>query len=170
MRTAAGRAGQWAGRIALLGALVAAAAGCGGGAVGTSPPPSPPPSPSSSPSPSPSVTAKDGTDTGACTDGSCEIAVSEPVAFDLELPDGSAKLAVTKVGENEVAYKVTKDNGETKGGASGKGSGCTAFFTDGGSNSSCGPAGGPPSATADTVVLQLVSGADGTALLRLVSD
>ncbi|NGO10274.1 hypothetical protein G5C60_22445 [Streptomyces sp. HC44] len=182
----AGRTGRAAGCALLATLAMLAVAGCGdsGGdsaadsgttespdAGKTRTPKSPPATTSS---PSPSVTAADGTDTGACTDGNCEIAVSEPVTIRFKIPDGPAKLSVTKVGKNEVGYKVTSGtstNGSSAGGtASGEGSGCTTVFHSNGSGTQCGAAGEPPGKQADAVVMQLVPGADGTAILRLVSD
>ncbi|MBO8187046.1 hypothetical protein [Streptomyces spirodelae] len=52
----------------------------------------------------------------------------------------------------------------------GWGSGCTAVFRSGGSNSVCGPVGESPGKVDGAVVVQVASGADGTAVLRLVSD
>ncbi|GAA5051872.1 hypothetical protein HNP84_006367 [Thermocatellispora tengchongensis] len=169
---------------AMLTAL--ALAGCGGVGEGAqsaqnaqsarpaAPSPSPSPSqasqsPSPTPTPSPAVTAADGSDPEACTDGNCEIAVSEPVTIRFEIPDGPAKLTLTKVGENEVGYKVTSANSRASGEASGDGSGCVVVFYSGGSSSSCGRAGKPPRERKGAVVLQVVAGAEGTAILRLVS-
>jgi len=173
-----GRAERAAGCALLAMLTTLAVAGCGGsgGDPGTT---SGGPATASSRavgtprSPSPSVTAADGTDAAACADGNCEIAVSKPVTIRFPSPDRPAKLSVTKVGRNEVAYKVIlgtgANRGQTGGGASGEGSGCTAVLYSGGSSGSCGPVGEPPDKQADAVVLQLVSGADGTAILRLVS-
>ncbi|MBO8196338.1 hypothetical protein ITI46_32560 [Streptomyces oryzae] len=116
------------------------------------------------------MTAADGSDAEACGDGNCEIAVREPVTIRVKIPDGPAKLALTKVGRNKVAYKVTAGRSRTSGEASGAGSGCVAVFRSGGSSSSCGVAGKPPGKVDGAVVLQVVAGADGTALVRVVSD
>ncbi|MFG2026770.1 hypothetical protein [Streptomyces sp. NPDC048825] len=190
--TTAGRTGRLTGSALLATLTLLTVAGCGGsgddsggataGASTTesadsradSTPESPSASASSpSPSPSPKVTAADGTDTGACADGNCEIAVSKPVTIHFKIPAGPAKLSVTKVGKNEVGYKVTQGtstNGSSAGGtASGEGSGCTTFFYANGSGTQCGGAGEPPAKEAGTVALQLVPGPDGTAILRLVS-
>ncbi|MGI5199848.1 hypothetical protein ACQEVY_40465 [Streptomyces sp. CA-288835] len=184
--TTAGRTGRLAGSALLATFALLSVAGCGGGtgeesgdaaagAGGTESPASPadssPKKPS--PSPSPTVTAADGTDTGACADGNCEIAVSKPVTFDIKIPDGPAKLSVTKVGEYEVGYKVThgtsKNGGSARGSASGKGSGCVTYFYENGSGTQCGGAAGRPEKEAGTVALQMLSGPDNTAILRLVS-
>ncbi|MFC4013893.1 hypothetical protein ACFOY2_42165 [Nonomuraea purpurea] len=114
------------------------------------------------------MTAADGSDPKACSDGNCEITVSAPVTIDFAIPDGPAKLSVTKVGEDEVAYQVTSGGSRTSGEASG--SGCVAVFTEGGSRSVCGGSGEPPDKVDGAVVLQVVPGTDGTAILRLVSD
>ena len=95
--------------------------------------------------------------------------MSKPVTIRIKLPDGPAKLSLTKVGKNEVDYKVTSANSKTSGGASGEGSGCVAVFRSGGSSSSCGAAGPPPDKVDGAVVLQVIPGAGGTTLLRLVS-
>ncbi|MFE9642751.1 hypothetical protein ACFYO0_01035 [Streptomyces sp. NPDC006365] len=188
--TTAGRTGRLAGSALLATLAMLTVAGCGGsgedsgdaaaGAITTESPgsradgtPKSPSASTSSPSPSPKVTAADGTDTGACADGNCEIAVSKPVTIRFKIPAGPAKLSVTKVGKNEVGYKVTQGtstNGSSAGGtASGEGSGCTTFFYGNGSGTQCGGAGEPPAKEAGTVALQLVPGPDGTAILRLVS-
>ncbi|MBB6348070.1 hypothetical protein FHU36_004615 [Nonomuraea muscovyensis] len=160
--------------------IALAAAGCGetgepdasdAGTVSAEPPISrAAQSPSrATPTPSPAVTTADGSDPDACTDGNCEIAVSEPVTIRFEIPDGPAKLSLTKVGKNEVGYKVTSGNSRTSGEVSGEGSGCVVVFHRNGSSSSCGPAGKPPGRREGAVVLQVVAGADGTAIVRLVS-
>ncbi|MDW6061552.1 hypothetical protein SAZ11_30435 [Streptomyces sp. FXJ1.4098] len=115
------------------------------------------------------MTAADGSNPAACTDGNCEIAVTKPVTIGIKLPGGPAKLSLTKVGKNAVDYKVTSGNSKTSGGASGDGSGCVAVFRSGGSSSSCGMGGPPPDKVDGAVVLQVVAGADGTAILRLIS-
>ncbi|WP_189324159.1 hypothetical protein [Streptomyces flaveus] len=188
--TTTGRTGRLAGGALLATLAMLTVAGCGGsgedsgdsaagaGAADTEAPDSSTdntpksPSPATS-SPSPTVTAADGTDPGACTDGNCEIVVSKPVTINFKIPDGPAELSVTKVGKNEVDYKVTQGtstNGSSAGGtASGEGSGCTTFFYSNGSGTQCGAAGKPPAKEAGTVALQLVPGPDGTAILRLVS-
>ena len=124
-------------------------------------------------SPSPSVRAADGTNTAACADGNCEIAVSEPVTIRFKGPDGPMKLFVTKVGKNEVGYKVTwgsgAKSGEASGEASGEGFGCTDVLYSGGSSGSCGPMGEPPDRTAGTVVMQLLGQPNGTAILSLAA-
>ncbi|NSC20105.1 hypothetical protein FM076_02325 [Streptomyces albus subsp. chlorinus] len=152
-----------------------AVAGCGGSDAGTGDGDSSAPHPakrasSSSPRPSPSVTAADGSDPRACSDGNCEIAVSEPVTVRFEIAGRSAKLSLSEVGRNKVAYKVTSGSSRTSGEAGGEGSGCVAVFRSGGSSSSCGAAGEePPEKVDGAVVLQVASGPDGTAVLRLVS-
>lgn len=186
--TTAGRTGRLAGSALLATLALLTVAGCGGSGedsgdaaagAGTSESPDSradgtPKSPSASTSsPSPKVTAADGTDTGACADGNCEIAVSKPMTIHIKIPDGPAKLSVTKVGKNEVGYKVTHgtstNGGSARGSASGEGSGCTTLFYENGSGTQCGVAGELPAKEAGTVALQVVPGPDGTAILRLVS-
>ncbi|KAK1180344.1 hypothetical protein B7755_020640 [Streptomyces sp. NBS 14/10] len=172
--TTVGRTRRAAGRVLLATVTALAAAGCGDSDEGTDTAKpsashaSHSPSPTTS-SPSPAVTAADGSNPAACTDGNCEIAVTEPVTIRIKLPDGPAKLSLTKVGKNAVDYKVTSGNSKTSGGASGDGSGCVAVFRSGGSSSSCGMGGPPPDKVDGAVVLQVVAGADGTAILRLIS-
>ncbi len=183
--TTAGRTGRLAGGALLATLALLTVAGCGGsgedsgdaaagaGTGKTESPDSRADDNSKSPSPSPTVTAADGTDTGACADGNCEITVSKPVTFDIKIPAGPTKLSVTKVGKNEVGFKVThgtsKNGGSTSGTASGKGNGCTTYFHSNGSGTQCGAAGGPPTKEVGTVALQVVPSPDGTAILRLVS-
>jgi len=181
--TTAGRTGRLAGGALLATLALLTAAGCGGsgedsgdaaaGTGKTESPDSRADDNSKSPSPSPRVTAADGTDTGACADGNCEITVSKPVTFDIKIPDGPAKLSVTKVGEYAVGYKVThgtsKNGGSARGSASGKGSGCITYFYENGSGTQCGGAAGRPDKEAGTVALHILSGPDSTAILRLVS-
>ncbi|MEU6719062.1 hypothetical protein ABZ897_47005 [Nonomuraea sp. NPDC046802] len=193
--TMVGRTRRMAGRALLTTLTALAVAGCGGvggdsgadgaetgGAGGESAKPpvsrvpqSPSPAVTAADgsvprSPSPAVTAADGSNPKACADGNCEITVSAPVTIDFTIPDGPAKLSVTKVGENEVAYQVTSGDSKTSGEWSGDGSSCVAVFTKGGSRSVCGVAGEPPDKEDGAVVMQVVPGADGTAILRLVSD
>lgn len=166
---------RMAGLAALAALCVPAVAGCGDSdedADSAKPPASgAAKSPAaSSAGPSPTVTAADGSDHEACSDGNCEIAVSEPVTIRFKIAGKPAKLSLTEVGKNRVAYKVTSGSGRTSGEASGEGSGCTAVFRSGGSSSSCGGVGGAPDKVDGAVVLQVAAGADGTAILRLVSD
>ncbi|AWW37833.1 MULTISPECIES: hypothetical protein [Streptomyces] len=161
---------------ALTMAVALTATGCAGGTDADRTPavkPSPSatePSPSAG-NPSPSVAAADGADTAACADGDCEIAVSEPVTFRFKGPKGMATLSVTKVGPNEIEYSVQSDNGRSKAGASGPGQGCLTVLRDNGSGNSCGGLGdsGRPSAEPGTVVIQAATGADGTAVLHVVT-
>ncbi|WP_409469952.1 hypothetical protein [Streptomyces sp. HC307] len=138
-----------------------------------SPKPSGHPSADRTPSAKPSVTAADGDDVDACADGNCEIAVSKPVTFRFKGPAGvgTATLSVTKVGPNEVEYTVKSDKGQAKNGASGPGQGCITVLRSNGSSNSCSVLGdaGRPSAQPDAVVIQAVTGEDGTAILHVVS-
>lgn len=124
-----------------------------------------------SPSPSPSASAADGDDAAACTDGNCEITVTKPVTIRLEGPDGSpTTLSVTEVGPNKIEYEVKSGNGQSKGGASGKGQGCLTVLRANGSGNSCGPLRDTrPAAQQDAVVIQATTSADGTATLHVVS-
>lgn len=123
-----------------------------------------------SPSPSPSVTAADGSDTGACADGDCEITVSKPVTFSFKGPDGKEKLSVTKVGPDEVDYTVKRSGGGTvKGGAGGPGSGCISALRPNGGGTSCGQVGKPPAKEDGAVLVQVASGKDGTAVINIIS-
>ncbi|WP_404793691.1 hypothetical protein [Streptomyces tendae] len=120
----------------------------------------------------PSSSPADGTDAGACTDGNCEIAVTEPVTIRFPAPGdaGRATLSVTKVGPNEIEYEVKSGNNRSNGGASGPGQGCLTYLRDRGSGNSCGtldPA--RPSPRPGAVVIQATTGTDGTALLHIVS-
>ncbi|MFE4911827.1 hypothetical protein ACFRCX_09735 [Streptomyces sp. NPDC056652] len=123
------------------------------------------------PSVEPSVSAADGRDVGACADGDCEIAVTEPVTFRFKGPAGQATLSVTEVGPDKVAYTVKSANGESKGGATGPGQGCVTVLRDNGSGNSCGGLGDAarPSPQPRAVVIQAATGEDGTAILHLVS-
>lgn len=151
------------------------ATGCGGGpddpdaAVGAPSTHSPP---TPKPTPAHSVTAADGTDTAACADADCEIAVTEPVTIPFKGPDGQATLSVTKVGPNEVEYTVKSGNGQSRGGASGPGQGCLTVLRANGSGNSCGGGLGAarPSPQPGAVVIMMTGHEDGTALLRIASD
>jgi hypothetical protein len=120
---------------------------------------------------SPSVSAADGQNTGACTDGNCEVAVTKPVTIHFQGPGGDrATLSVTTVGPNEIEYEVKSGNNRSKGGASGPGQGCLTYLREHGSGNSCGTLDPTrPSARPDAVVIQATTGADGTALLHVVS-
>ncbi|WP_432081427.1 hypothetical protein [Streptomyces sp. WAC 04229] len=122
-------------------------------------------------SPSPSPSAADGDDVAACTDGNCEITVTKPVTIRLEGPDGSpTTLSVTEVGPNKIEYEVKSGNGQSKGGASGKGQGCLTVLRANGSGNSCGPLRDTrPAAQQDAVVIQATTSADGTATLHVVT-
>ncbi|MFH9731276.1 hypothetical protein [Streptomyces sp. NPDC017260] len=116
------------------------------------------------------MSAADGHDPRACSDGNCEIAVSEPVTVRFQGPGGPATLSVTEVGPDRIEYTVKSANGRTQGGASGPGQGCVTVLRDNGSGNSCGGLSGTrPSAQPDAVVIQATTGPDGTALLRMVA-
>ncbi|MFI9822521.1 hypothetical protein ACIHFC_18935 [Streptomyces sp. NPDC052013] len=121
----------------------------------------------------PSVPAADGDDIGACADGDCEIAVSEPLTIRFPGPGGGrATLSVTKVGPNEIEYTVKSGNGQAEAAAGGPGQGCVTVLRANGSGNSCGGLGDPrpPRAQPDAVVVQAATGEDGTALLHIVSE
>ncbi|MCC4316265.1 hypothetical protein [Streptomyces malaysiensis] len=118
----------------------------------------------------PSVSAADGRDAGACADGNCEIAVSEPVTVRFKGPAGPATLSVTEVGPNKVEYTVQSSGGRSQGEASGPGQGCITVLRDHGSANSCGRLGKDrPAAQPNAVVIQMTAGEDGTAILHIVS-
>ncbi|MFG2584085.1 hypothetical protein [Streptomyces malaysiensis] len=129
-----------------------------------------PASASASASAKPSVSAADGRDVGACADGNCEIAVSEPVTVRFKGPAGPATLSVTEVGPNKVEYTVKSSGGRSQGEASGPGQGCITVLRDHGSANSCGRLGKDrPAAQPNAVVIQMTAGEDGTAILHIVS-
>ncbi|MEV0275656.1 hypothetical protein AB0I22_04630 [Streptomyces sp. NPDC050610] len=156
---------------------IAAVAGCGGpGGGGGASSPHRQPSKSTSEQPtsgeaSAAVSAADGRDVGACADGDCEIAVSEPVSFRFKGPAGPATLSVTEVGVNKIEYTVKSGNGRIGGGATGRGQGCLTVVRSTGGGSSCGGLGpaARPSPQPHAVVIQAATGADGTATLDIVS-
>lgn len=123
------------------------------------------------PSVKPPVPAADGNDVGACADGNCEIAVSEPVTFPVGGPAGPVTLSVTEVGPHKVEYTLKSGNGQTKGGVSGPGQGCLTVLRPGGSGNSCGNLGRAdrPSPQPGALVIQVTAGEDGTAILHVVS-
>lgn len=127
---------------------------------------------SKSPPAQPSVSAADGHNVGACADGNCEIAVSEPVTFRFKGPTGPATLSVTEVGPNKIEYTVESDHGQSTGGATGPGQGCITVLRSNGSSNACGGLGDAtrPSPQPDAVVIQAATGEDGTAIIHIVSD
>ncbi|MFV0133913.1 hypothetical protein ACLGIH_11855 [Streptomyces sp. HMX87] len=179
------RGGRTAGGLLLAALTALAATGCSGsagptgGSAANEPPPTtapastqPPRAATTSPEspPSPPPPAADGHDVGACADGDCEVAVTEPVTIRFEGPGGRATLSVTDVGPNKVEYTVKSGNGEARGGASGPGNGCVTALRGNGSGTTCGGVGaGAPSPRPDAVVIQMSAGPDGTAILHIVS-
>ncbi|WP_181383714.1 hypothetical protein [Streptomyces sp. NWU339] len=154
--------------VLTVGALV----GCGGpGGVGAQSPDGDRASESRSASAQLSVSAADGHDTAACSDGNCEIAVFEPVTIRFDGPAGTTTLSVTEVGPDRIEYALKSGNSQSKGGIEGPGQGCLVVLRSDGSSTSCGGMGDgrPPSARSDAVVVQAATGEDGTALLRVVS-
>ncbi|MGY3200071.1 hypothetical protein [Streptomyces sp. TE5632] len=178
MEATAHRAGttRMRGTVALrvLAALtVGALAGCGGsGGVGAQSPDGDRTSESRSASAQPSVSAVDGHDTAACSDGNCEIAVFEPVTIRFDGPAGATTLSVTEVGPDRIEYALKSGNGQVKGGVEGPGQVCLTVLRSSGSSTSCGGPGDgrPPVARSAAVVIQAATGEDGTALLHVVSD
>lgn len=122
----------------------------------------------------PTPTASDGTDIAACADGNCEISATKPVTVPLKVFQGPASIELTKVGKDGIGYQVTlgtKDNGtRTSSEIKGANTACTATIHQGGSSGSCGPAGEAPPGEKGAVVMHLATGADGTAILRLVHE
>jgi hypothetical protein len=112
MGTSRGRAG-----VVVTLALTAALTGCGasggqddGSAEGTESSSTSAPAqtrqpPSPTPSPSPSREAADGTDVGACFDGSCEIAVSKPTRVKVDSRFRVPNLRVTKITADTVVVE-----------------------------------------------------------------
>ncbi|MFB7657393.1 MULTISPECIES: hypothetical protein [unclassified Streptomyces] len=131
----------------------------------------PPTSTRSHPAPETPSASASAADVAACTDGNCEITVTKPVTIRLEGPDGSpTTLSVTEVGPNKIEYEVKSGNGQSKGGASGKGQGCLTVLRANGSGNSCGPLRDTrPAAQQDAVVIQATTSADGTATLHVVT-
>ncbi|GGL70494.1 hypothetical protein GCM10010095_64020 [Streptomyces anthocyanicus] len=98
--------------------------------------------------------------------------MTEPVTIHFRGPaDGSrTTLSVTTVGPNEIEYEVKSGSNRSKGGASGPGQGCLTYLREHGSGNSCGTLDSTrPSPRPDAVVIQATTGADGTALLHIVS-
>ncbi|MGC9495193.1 hypothetical protein [Streptomyces sp. WG7] len=162
--------------LAVLTVLTVAA--CGGPDEPDAAPASPPDRPTASRSapqsasaePGPSVSAADGHDADACTDGNCEIAVTKPVTIHFQGPGGPATLSVTEVGPNKIEYSVKSGNGQSKGGASGPGQGCVMTLRENGSGTSCGALSHTrPSPQPDSVVMQATTTEHGSVLLRLIS-
>ncbi|MFD5491884.1 hypothetical protein ACFYY3_28965 [Streptomyces sp. NPDC001812] len=151
---------------------VGALAGCGGsGGVGA-------PSPDGDRAPEPRsastqlpVPAADGHDTAVCSDGNCEIAVSEPVTVRFDGPAGTTTLSVTEVGPDRIEYVLKSGNGRSRNGVEGPGQVCLTVLRSHGSSTSCGGKGDgrPPAARPGAVVIRAATGEDGTALLHVVS-
>ncbi|MGP4015799.1 hypothetical protein [Saccharopolyspora sp. 5N708] len=166
---------SWQAGCALFAAVLAA--GCGtaqeGAPVTTTAPPVDTIAPSTTTSTTtapPPVTAADGTNYGACADGTCEISLSQPI--DIQLSGGS--LSVTSVNPDGIDIDLSLDGG---GGGNGtlKGT-CGAIFRfyigGGGGGQFCNPDGSvqpPPEPEPGSVALQLVGLSDGAAVLRVVS-
>ncbi|WP_346165915.1 hypothetical protein [Streptomyces javensis] len=118
----------------------------------------------------PSASAADGRDVGACADGDCEIVVSERVTVRFKGPAGPATLTVDEIGPNKVTYTVKSGNNRSRGGASGPGQGCLTVLRDHGSSNVCGRVSTMrPAAQPGAVVILMAAGADGTAVLHIVS-
>ncbi|MGM9346754.1 hypothetical protein [Streptomyces salinarius] len=122
-------------------------------------PPTPRTGPTASHHPTPEPpppSAADGTDPDACTDGDCEITVTEPVTLHFPAPGGSgrATLSVTEVGPNKIEYEVKSRSNSSRGAATGPGQGCLTYLREHGSGNSCGTLDHTrPSPRPDTVVI-----------------
>lgn len=144
----------------LCAALAVLVAGCGATGHATAHPPT-----TSRPAP---VTAADGTNLAACSDGNCEVvvAVSDHIALTGE--GDVTGLTVRKIDTADgVSFTAT-----SKGGGTSTGSiqhGCTLTFYTGGGGSSCGGRQDAPDAETGVLAMQLVSQHGGTAVLRLVA-
>ncbi|MFE0812240.1 hypothetical protein ACFW34_32925 [Streptomyces sp. NPDC058848] len=122
----------------------------------------------------PAPSAADGRDLDACKDGDCQVLVTEPVTIRFREPTGAAvTLEVTEVGPNEVAFAVKSPQSQSKNSVRGPGQGCITVLRRHGSGTSCGGVDSDharPSPRADAVVIQVVAGEDGTAVLDIVSS
>lgn len=109
----------------------------------------------------------DGTNVAACSDGNCEVAVTAPVDIRLTGQGGLTELSVTEVTQNGVRYAVTSEGGSGSGAVD---IGCLSTFYSGGGGSVCW-SGQPPTPTKDRGVLELqvVTVAEDTATIRLIS-
>jgi hypothetical protein len=118
--------------------------------------------------------AADGTDLTACTDGTCEVEMSDPVDIPLtDHPSDITMLSVVELTADGLDFTTTSDDGATSSGAIGEG--CITTLSSGGGGSSCSadpdqepPP--PPSFEPGALTMQVVGAADGTVVLRLGSD
>ncbi|MGJ3562182.1 hypothetical protein ACR6C2_44445 [Streptomyces sp. INA 01156] len=115
--------------------------------------------------------AADGHDTAACSDGNCEIAVSEPVTVRF---DGLARHHPVRdrgrPGPDRVRTEVRQRPVQER--SRRPGQVCLTVLRSHGSSTSCGGKGDgrPPAARPGAVVIRAATGEDGTALLHVVSD
>lgn len=173
MAATAHRAGTaWTRRAVVLRALAVLTAGVLTGCGGPGDAGAPSPDGDRTASAQPPVPAAGGHDTAACSDGNCEITVHEPVTLRFDGPAGATTLSVTEVGPDRIGYVLKSGNSRSKGMTEGPGQGCLIVLRAHGSSTSCGGTGDgrPPAARSGAVVVQVVPGEDGTALLRVVSD
>lgn len=110
-------------------------------------------------------TAADGTDYSACDDGSCEVALSEPVTFEFD----EFTITITPTEDGIETEKTSPDGGT--GSSSSSGAYCLDFITANGFSGSCYAIAEelPPRPDPDpgVLALELLDVTDGTAIIRL---
>ena len=108
--------------------------------------------------------AADGTKVEACADGNCEIAVSSPIDIRLTGQGDLTTLSVVTVDPDGLRVTTTSTAGQ---GSAELVRGCTVRIYSGGGGMSCGGKQDPP--PPEVLAMQLVSVANGIAVLRLIS-
>lgn len=96
-----------------LGVYLLAATGCANPdpSPPSNPPPPPVPGPVFTPPPAPLPPTEDGTDVAACTDGSCEVQLSQPSEIPLDPRFGVRILQVASIGPDRVALRSALEGG-----------------------------------------------------------
>jgi hypothetical protein len=139
---------------------VLALAGCGSDSDSSA-------DPATETSPAEALTAADGIDYTACDDGRCEVAVTEPRAFEFESEHGSMTYNVTEVTDGEISIEVIGPGGVARG--AGLYGPCEAVISATSVESGCDPDSDTPSEPAPepgVLVVQLLEVNEGEAILR----
>jgi hypothetical protein len=163
MGTSFGRLSAQLGGLAAT-VLLALIAGCGDSTPAGEPTPTGSPAPSPTPS-APASTAADGTDLGACEDGTCEVRIDSSSSIELDGGLTVESLEVASIDDTTVALRLEGvPGGGISSGCVSTGGTCDISSTGESAEASLSPG---SVLTVNELAIEVVAISDGAAILRL---